>query len=158
MANYTIKGKENPKYRHGGHGTRLYRIWKTMRTRATNPNRPQAKDYVLRGVGICEEWNDYSKFREWAMANGYADDLSIDRVDNDKGYFPSNCRWITLAEQQSNKRSNHVIEFDGLVFRTVKQAAEHYGLSLKALEHRLQRKWPLKRALTQPQRKDNRNG
>ena len=124
-----------------------------MRTRATNPNRPQAKDYVLRGIGVCAEWNDYAKFHEWAMANGYDDELTIDRIDNDKGYSPSNCRWVTLKEQQSNKRSNHVIEFNGLVFHTVKRAAEHYGLSLKTLEHRLQRKWPIERALTQPQRK-----
>ena len=65
---------------------------------------------------------------------------NIDRIDNDKEYSPSNSRWVTLKEQQSNKRSNHVIEFNGLVFRTVRQAVEHYGLSLKTLEHRLQRK------------------
>ena len=139
--------------KHAMYKTRLYRIWKSMRTRAVNPNRPQAKDYVLRGIGVCAEWNDYAKFHEWAMTNGYDDRLTIDRIDNDKGYSPANCRWATLEEQQSNKRSNHVIEFDGIVFRTVKQAAEHYGLSLKTLEHRLQRKWPIKKALTQSQRK-----
>ena len=137
--------------RHGMSDTRIYRIWQGMVRRTTVPKCPQFKRYG--SLGICKSWLRFEGFLTWATSHGYSDDLSIDRIDNDKGYSPSNCRWATLKEQQSNKRSNHVIEFNGLVFRTVKQAAEHYGLSLKTLEHRLQRKWPIERALTQPQRK-----
>lgn len=156
MANHTIKGCGNPKYRHGMSGTRLYRIWKSMKTRATNPRRKEASRYVLRGIGICREWrDDFIVFMDWALSNGYDHDLTIDRIDIDRGYSPDNCRWIVSSEQQSNRSTNRAVEFDGKVYPTVKSAAEHFGLSRKVLQHRLNRGWSIERALKQRARRSN---
>lgn len=90
---------------HGGSDTRLYRIWEGMKARCYNPNRERYPDYGGRGITICDEWlHDFGAFRDWAMANGYRDDLSIDRKDNDKGYSPENCRWQTVEQQNNNRR------------------------------------------------------
>lgn len=82
---------------------RLYRIYKNMKTRCYNKNYYKAKHYSNRGIIICEDWlNDYSKFEAWALENGYSDDLSIDRINNDGNYEPSNCRWATSGTQAKN--------------------------------------------------------
>ena len=93
---------------HGKSGTRLHRIWKAMHTRCYNPNFFAYKYYGGRGITICRGWqNDFQAFYDWAMANGYRDDLSIDRIDTNKGYSPDNCRWTTMAEQNKNKRAKN---------------------------------------------------
>lgn len=91
---------------HGQCGTRLYRIWKKMKSRCHNPNDPDyQKYYGSRGITVCLEWRDnFQAFYDWAMSHGYQDDLSIDRIDNDKGYSPDNCRWATAKEQRHNQR------------------------------------------------------
>ena len=93
------------KYDDPGVGSRLYRIWTNMKTRCTNPNNEyRFSRYGGRGVTICKQWfDDYGAFREWALANGYADNLTIDRIDNDAGYEPGNCRWATMSEQSFNR-------------------------------------------------------
>jgi hypothetical protein len=83
---------------------RLYRIWHGMKQRCYNSNSPNYPTYGGRGIDICDEWfNDVVAFRNWALSHGYSDDLSIDRIDNDKGYSPDNCRWATVIEQNNNK-------------------------------------------------------
>ena len=95
----------NPK--HGLRYTRLYRIWINMKTRCYNKNTNRYKDYGARGITICNEWrNDFMSFYNWSMNNGYDENLTIDRINNDKNYEPSNCRWITVKEQNRNKRNN----------------------------------------------------
>lgn len=92
---------------HGGCGTRLYRIWIGMKNRCYNPNAAKYKDYGGRGITICAEWkNDFPAFRDWALSHGYTDALSIDRIDVDGNYEPSNCRWATAKEQRHNRRDN----------------------------------------------------
>ena len=91
--------------RHGKRGSRLYIIWSSMKTRCYNGKSRAYKWYGGRGIKICDEWlNDFQAFYDWAMANGYKDDLTIDRIDVNGNYEPSNCRWITISEQQKNKR------------------------------------------------------
>ena len=92
---------------HGLIGTRLYRIWASIKDRTLNPKNKQYNDYGGRGITICDEWkNDFMSFYNWAMSNGYEENkgLSIDRIDNDGNYEPSNCRWTTQTMQCRNQR------------------------------------------------------
>jgi hypothetical protein len=105
-----LKAKKKPK--HGKAHTRIYRIWRSMKARTNPNNREKYPYYSGRGIAHCKEWDHFEPFYEWAMANGYSDNLSIDRKDVNGNYEPSNCRWATLEEQGRNKRNNHLIEID----------------------------------------------
>ena len=91
--------------KHGFRNTRLYSIWTNMKTRTLNPNPKYYYEYGGRGIIICDEWkSDFKSFYDWAMLNGYSEELSIDRIDNDRGYSPENCRWTTKTIQCRNQR------------------------------------------------------
>ena len=99
---------------HGMSKTRIFGIWCRMRQRCNNPNPKEYKIYKSRGITVCEEWQeDFMSFYEWSINNGYGENLTIDRIDNNKGYSPENCRWITNAEQQRNKRTNIRVIYNG---------------------------------------------
>lgn len=93
--------------------SRLYHIWRNMNARCLNPSNPQYESYGARGITVCNDWREYLPFRNWALGNGYAENLSIDRIDNDGGYCPENCRWTTARNQANNTRKNHFITYRG---------------------------------------------
>jgi len=89
---------------HGGVGSRLYNIWSGMRSRCNNANDTGYKNYGGKGVSVCGGWDDFASFQSWALSNGYTDDLTIDRINNDLGYGPENCRFVSMAVQIQNTR------------------------------------------------------
>ena len=94
--------------KHGETGTRLYRIWKAMHTRCYNEKSPAYRYYGSRGIRVCDGWiNNFADFQNWSMSHGYRDNLTIDRIDVNGNYSPDNCRWVTMAEQNKNKRAQN---------------------------------------------------
>ena len=98
---------------HGGANTRLYRIWQAMRDRTGNVRASRYRYYGGRGISVCAEWQEFKTFRAWAMANGYENHLSIDRINNNGNYEPDNCRWATQAVQIRNRRTKSEINQQG---------------------------------------------
>ena len=107
---------------HGGKGTRLYRIWRGLFKRCRNKKSTDYHNYGGRGIDICQEWEDFSNFKRWAIGNGYKHDLTIERVDVDGNYCPDNCTWITKGEQAKNKRTRRSYPGRDLMGRFVANA------------------------------------
>lgn len=121
--------KNNVKNVGGLSSTKEYDIWYSMIDRCYNPNNHAYKNYGQRGITVCTEWvNDFIKFYEWTKVSGYKDNLSLDRIDNNRGYSPKNCRWVTLKEQQRNRRSNVKIKYNGITY-TLYELAEHLDIN-----------------------------
>jgi len=135
---------------HGMFGTRLYGIWVSMHKRCRGTSTAQHRRlYRDRGIVVCAEWATFEPFMSWAAANGYSDDLSIDRVDPNGNYTPSNCRWVSMKVQANNKRNNHLLTLHGTT-KTLRQWSEEYGLKWTALHERLRRGWSVEDAITKP--------
>ena len=102
------------KFIHGQRRTRLYSIWTDMKTRCYNTKRAKYARYGGRGIKVCAEWlNNFQVFHDWAMANGYSDNLTIDRINNDGDYSPENCRWTDTVTQSNNRRCNIMVTRNG---------------------------------------------
>jgi len=141
-------------YKHGyarkGQYNRKYAIYSHMRDRCHNPNNPAYKNYGARGIFVCDEWlNNPDAFMEWADNSGYSDNLSIDRIDNNKGYSPNNCRWATDKEQARNKRNNVLVECNGEK-HTLSEWAEIIGIRYRTLEARRLAGWSDERIILEP--------
>ena len=123
---------------HGGSKTRLYRIWKQMRFRCFCVTNPTYKHYGARGITICDEWSDFAVFREWALSNGYTDELSIERKDVDGNYCPENCSWIPRNEQARNTRNCKHYSYGGVTL-THNAWARRLGIDPSTLTERIRR-------------------
>lgn len=137
--------QELRKRKHGLTHTRLYKIWKSMRQRCNSSQHKDFSYYGGRGIRICTEWDDFKVFYDWAMASGYADNLSIDRINNDGNYEPLNCRWVTHSVQQRNKRCK-TITFNGET-HTIEEWAKIIGVSNDCIRYRLNKKLPTEAVL-----------
>jgi hypothetical protein len=118
--------------------TPLYRRWMAMRRRCTNPNFKQFKDYGGRGISIAEEWMDFPTFAAWSLANGYSENLELDRIDPDGNYEPSNCRWITHFENMQNMRRTTWLVVRGERM-SISEASIKFGLTKSCIRWRLRR-------------------
>ena len=134
---------------HGQTHSRLYGIWSGMKTRCNNENEKIYKRYGALGVTVCEEWNRFEPFYKWAMNNGYTDCLTLDRKDNNKGYSPDNCRWVTMKEQENNRRNNRLLTYNGET-KTISQWANDTGIKYTTLYRRITNGWTAESALTTP--------
>ena len=115
---------------------RLYAVWRCMRTRCRNKNRRDYKYYGGRGITICDEWQDFAVFRQWAIGSGYGTNLTLDRRDNNGNYEPRNCHWVTRRDQMRNTRHKKYVicEFEDAISicisgKPYNQLVDEYGLS-----------------------------
>lgn len=135
---------------HGMTNTRLFNCWSAMKDRCSNENNQAYINYGGRGIKVCSEWlHDFQAFYDWAVSHGYADNLTLDRKDVNGNYCPENCQWITKKEQQSNKRTNRYIEYNGET-KTIAEWARIAGISRGTLRGRIDSGWPIEKALTTP--------
>lgn len=117
--------------------TRIMQVWRDIIKRCYNPNIKNYKNYGARGITVCDEWkNDFMAFYNWAMENGYQNNLTIDRIDVNGNYEPSNCRWITIAEQQKNKTNNHYIIYKNTKY-TLSDLSKELNIPYNKLRERL---------------------
>jgi hypothetical protein len=123
-----------------------------MKRRCFKPNRKAFKDYGGRGITVCSGWLEYESFHAWAMANGYTDNLTIERKDVNGDYCPDNCEWIPLVEQNQNTRKSRLITYNGQTMN-MSRWAKTIGLEEATLWSRLKKGWSVEKALTTPLRR-----
>lgn len=139
---------------HGGRHDRLYLVWMDMRRRCRDPKDANYGNYGGRGISVCDEWQDYSVFRDWAYSTGYDEtaksrQCTLDRIDTNGNYSPDNCRWADAKVQCNNKRNNVLIEYNGKV-QTASQWADETGISGRTIVRRIRSGWTVEKALTTP--------
>lgn len=136
--------------KHGMHKSRLYNIYHKMISRCYTVENKDYKRYGGKGITVCEEWwESFENFQIWAMNNGYSEKLTIDRIDNLKGYTPDNCRWATHKTQQNNRTNNHRLTYDGKT-HTLSEWEDITGINQDALYARLKLGWGVEKTLTTP--------
>lgn len=132
---------------HGLSNHRVYNIWCKMTSRCNNSNNSEFHRYGARGIKICDEWlNDFINFYNWSMNNGYSDNLTLDRINNDGNYEPGNCRWTTPKVQANNRRTNKLLEYNGEI-KTISQWCDTYDLNYWTILRRYNKGWSPKEIL-----------
>lgn len=145
---YSSKILGDRKRKHGKRNTKIYHMWHSMKSRCFNPNNTAYKDYGGRGITVCEEWkNEFESFYKWATANGYDENAgfmqcTLDRIDVNGNYEPSNCRFVSMKEQCNNRRSSVILEYKGEK-HTVSQWAEIIGVRSTTLYGRIKKNWSI---------------
>lgn len=144
------------KVKHNMTNTRLYNIWRDMKSRCLNPNNKRHKFYYDKGIKVCQEWQeDFMNFYDWAMANGYKDNLTLDRINNNGNYEPKNCRWATITEQNNNQSNNIRIKYNESEY-TLSELSKIYNIKRATLYDRIKRGWTIDEALNRKVAKRNR--
>lgn len=134
---------------HGKSKTPLYMIWNGMKSRCFNKNNKHYKDYGGRGITICKDWCNFENFYNWSVNNNYHKGLSIERIDVNDDYKPENCKWITISEQNENKRNNRLVTYNGET-KPLFLLCKEKGLNYKMVLRRLQLGWDIKEAIELP--------
>jgi hypothetical protein len=136
---------------HGERKTRLYSIWTNMKSRCYVESYTGFHKWGGRGIAVCDEWrNSYGTFRTWALLNGYNDNLTLDRIDNNGDYAPENCRWVSMKQQNRNRRNTTMLEHNGEV-KSLSEWSEITGIPMGTLRYRISTaKWPISKALETP--------
>lgn len=154
-------GCSHKKHKYGEISTkhmRLYRTYYAMKQRCYNEHSKIFNHYGGRGITICDEWlSSFEAFRDWALKTGYADNLTIERIDVNGNYCPENCCWITQAEQLNNTRRNVILTYDGLTMNLT-QWAKHLGVNRDFLRGRIRLGWDCERVFTEPNHTQFRGG
>lgn len=124
-------------FKHGLTNNPLYWVWTGIKNRCLNPKASNYERYGGRGISICDEWkNDFKSFYDWAMSHGYQNGLTIDRIDNNGNYEPSNCRWATRKEQQNNTRRNRIFTYEG-VSHSIVEWSRILNVNYETLRYRI---------------------
>lgn len=124
---------------------RIYHIYNGMKSRCENPKNHAYHWYGARNIKVSNEWSDFQSFQTWALNNGYADNLSIDRIDTNKSYSPDNCRWVDMKVQNNNRRNNKRIEYKGEV-KTLSEWCDTLKIPMKRTSYRLTHGWTVEDA------------
>lgn len=136
--------------KHGDARTKLNKVWRNMKDRCYNLHNKRYSHYGARGITVCDEWrNDYAKFKQWAIDNGYSAGLSLDRINNDGNYCPNNCRWVNSVTQNNNFSRNHFVTYNGITL-SISQWAKKTGIPRNTLDWRIAKGWDIGKALNFP--------
>ena len=147
---YKMDGLLSRSTKHNQRHTKLYEVWKGIKQRCLNSNHKAFKNYGGRGISICDEWKDnFSSFYNWAMQNGYSDELSIDRINNDGNYEPNNCRWVDRKTQANNTRTNHFITYNNET-HTIAEWSRILNIKYSVILYRLHHNWSIEKTFTTP--------
>ena len=138
--------------KHGRHGTLTYSRWKSMRQRCSKNNPDKKKYYSDRGIEICPQWSDYSTFLN-DMGECPSKEFTLDRIDNEVGYQPNNCRWVTKVQQNKNRPSHQRLLTHNGITKTATEWAIEVGIRPNLIYQRLRAGWSVEKILTQPTRK-----
>lgn len=143
--------------KHGLYNTKLYKVFASMKGRCYNKRDKAYKNYGMRGIKICDEWlNDFMCFYNWSIENGYEEGLSIERLDVNGNYEPSNCKWITLHEQQFNKTDTHYLTYNNET-KSIAEWSIETGIPYNTLRGRVRRGWSDEKSITTPVDKSKSN-